>query len=184
VGAEPKPSDTDPKAAEPKATVPAPSQPAPPKVEPEQDPRKKKKLPAPVAEEFGEEDDSGAYTAVQDEPTHQYRIADIQDDMNEIMSEFIKDQFKKNGKFDVARFIKGKPQMDSDEYGSNVSYTLEIPADVFESVLDLKDLQLAIHNQLRSYAGVGQQYTQGSADIQRVGRLIIITIHKKMSWDV
>jgi hypothetical protein len=196
---EPKPSDTDPAAALPKTPAPAapkaaPAAPAPKPAAPTEpapvDPRKKKKpVPAPVAEDLdGEEDAEGdgdeeysgnAFNTVATKPREEYSRGQIQEDVGEILGEFVRPEFisSRNG-FNVIRFLKGKPVTDTSEEGSTVTYTLEIPEDVFIQPLDLHDLQLALHSELRKAGGFGQESSSGNVDIQRVGRMIIITIHK------
>lgn len=132
----------------------------------EEDPRLKKKQP--VAENT------------------KYCLEWIQADVGQFLSECVISSVKdQNGKFDVKKFVVGKPIVESiNEETSKTVYTLELPANIFERSFDPQDLKLTIYEGFRSYSGRGQQFTNGSVDIQRIGRIYRLTFEKRLGWDV
>lgn len=148
--------------AAPVANVPG-QPPAVPPVSPEEDPEQKKKA---VAERFKRES--------------------IQKDLSKFLVEFMsKNAFRSTaGIINFIPYIK-KVQTTLNEV-KDVNYTkclMEIPVNHMVDKLDIREVQLAANTSIWSGKRFGKQYSKGSVDITKVGRLYLFEFVKEVGWD-
>jgi len=170
--AEPIPPAVEPSVEPPQAEKPtaptAPTAPVAPEVKPEvpkdprdlEDPDKKKE---PIKEE---------------QTLDVYKAVWIQHDVGSILCEFIKDEYKdKSGKVNTKQYIKDKPVLENVNDKSKATFRLTVPMAHIDP-LDVKDLQLAVRNEFRSYGGPGGTYSNGWVNVEKVGNNYIMDFEK------
>jgi hypothetical protein len=108
----------------------------------------------------------------------------FQRDLNSFLTQFMADHVKDvNGNVKFTSYIKSTNSMLNEN--KNVTTTrasLEIPMNDMISPLDIREVKLAVKESLWSSGNRGERFSNGSIDIDKVGRLYVISFVKESGW--
>lgn len=172
------PTDAAPEAPAPQGQPPAPEQPAPAPEAPAPASAAPQGQPQPQAQPPQPEDPNAI------PPKKKKKLAEwtVQHDLSTFLTEFMSNSVKdKSGNVNYVPYLKGSKVISESANCGKEKFLLEIPITHMVNPLDIREVKLSAVDSLRRFTRFGN-YSKGSIEINKLGRLYILEYVKETGW--